>query len=316
MAPLEKQSQASTRSQRPDVFLFSQVRTASNLLSRMLSTQPGWTQSLYHFRPSHISAVDLSCQGGLSREQYEELKAELGKAFDQLEQARQAAIAEDTSLFVKNHLCNVLQPSTVLKGITDTRPIIHPQDAAARTTNPTIFSDEYLLQWKPIFLIRHPLLVIESWYKAETRVRPIDVHDQTWYSHTTFHFIRHLYDWYVTRADAGQQPVVIDADDVIDGGEALAKLCQECGMDKESIRYEWDAKPVEKNGSASPRSMSFMGGIWMSRGVDKGKSSRVVDEENKYEEWKREFGEEVGGVLRGLVEREMLDYEYMKRRAV
>ena len=39
-------------------------------------------------------------------------------------------------------------------------------------TNPTIFTDTQMLSWQPLFLIRHPLAVYSSWYRAEGRLAP------------------------------------------------------------------------------------------------------------------------------------------------
>jgi hypothetical protein len=44
------------RSQCRDVFLFSHPRTASNLLSRLLSDQPGWVQTEYHWQTTFMFA--------------------------------------------------------------------------------------------------------------------------------------------------------------------------------------------------------------------------------------------------------------------
>ncbi|PHH68682.1 hypothetical protein CDD82_349 [Ophiocordyceps australis] len=309
MATKDKQAQTSIRPRRADVFLFSQVRTASNLLTRLLSTQPGWTQAEYHFLYTHVWAVDISCAGGMNQE----YRGRVEEGFRKLEEARQTAIAEDKSLFVKNHVCNVLQPSTFLKGFEDAQPIVHP-DGRAEATNPTIFSDEYLLQWKPIFLVRHPLLTVESWYKAESRVRRIKIQDAEWICQTTYRYIRQLYDWYTARAEATRRPIVIDADSVIAGGSAMGTLCDECGMDVDKIAYEWEARPIA--GGASPRTRSFLQGIRESTAVDGTRTARDVDAGKRVEEWKTEFGEGVAEGLRGLVERAMADYEYMKRRAV
>lgn len=34
-------------------------------------------------------------------------------------------------------------------------------------TNPSIFSDDLMLSWRPIILIRNPILIYESWLRAE-----------------------------------------------------------------------------------------------------------------------------------------------------
>lgn len=80
-----------------DVFYFAHTRTASHVLCRLLSTQPGWVQSDYHFKRAFDFARDTFGWGPLSdasdehRKGFENL---LQEGFDQILQERQSAASK------------------------------------------------------------------------------------------------------------------------------------------------------------------------------------------------------------------------------
>ncbi|EGD91157.1 hypothetical protein H113_00957 [Trichophyton rubrum MR1459] len=250
---------------------------------------------------------------------------------------------QDKHLLVKNHSFFAVEPSALLDEAQRGKEVppltIVPRPVAseaesgisatpARTkTNLTFFPDEYLLLWQPVFMIRHPALIVESWYRAETRVVPINVKDKVW-SYLTFWYSRSLYDWYVTRATesdgtktaaevksaSSPWPIVVDADDVL-SGECLAKLCSACGMSAEHIKFEWEELPLEAQ-DVSKRHMSYMCDLWTSTGLNQSKSSKGLDMEVRYGKWKEEFGGSVAEGLYEHVQKLMPDYEYLKRRKI
>ncbi|EFE37245.1 hypothetical protein TRV_08101 [Trichophyton verrucosum HKI 0517] len=250
---------------------------------------------------------------------------------------------QDKHLFVKNHSFFVVEPSALLdeaqRGEEVPSLTIVPRPLAAEAeggvsatpartkTNTTFFPDEYLLLWQPVFMIRHPALVVESWYRTETRVVPIGVKDRVW-SYLTFRYSRSLYDWYVARATesngtktaadgnsaSSPWPIVIDADDVL-SGECLAKFCSACGMSVGHIKFEWEELPLEAQ-DVSKRHMSYMRDLWASTGLDQSKSSKGLDMEVRYGKWKEEFGDSVAEGLYERVQKLMPDYEYLKRSKI
>ncbi|EGD96838.1 hypothetical protein TESG_04266 [Trichophyton tonsurans CBS 112818] len=336
----------SERSKCRDVFLFSVSRTLSNVFCRLLSAQPGWVESDYHLQKGFFHSRDKSDWAPLD-EISDELRGEYIELTHQgveiLQKAREDAIKEDKHLLVKNHSFFTVEPSALSNEAQRGKEVpsltIVPRALASEAeggisatpaqtkTNPTFFPDEYLLSWQPVFMIRHPALVVESWYRAETRVVPINVKDKVW-SYVTFWYSRSLYDWYVARATESNGtksaaegysapspwPIVVDADDVL-SGECLAKLCSACGMSVEHIKVEWEELPLEAQ-DVSKRHMSYMRDLWTSTGLDQSKSSKGLDMEVRYGKWKEEFGDSVAEDLYELFQKLMPDYEYLKRRKI
>lgn len=200
--------------------------------------------------------------------------------------------------------------------------------ASITRTNPTFLPDDFLTSWLPIFLIRHPALVFESWYRAESRAGSVDLLDKSWAYITTFRYSRELYDWFVANdpnfmcreeKSAGikhpSKPIVIDADDIIEEG-SLNKLCELCNMHAPFIRYEWEVTRPLEDGRHSPRCLSYMSGLWSSTSIDKSKTSRGINMATKYNQWKEEFGTAVADALHTLVENAMLDYSYLKSKQI
>ena len=77
-----------------DVFYFAHTRTASHVLCRLLSTQPGWVHSDYHFKRAFDYARDtfgwcpLNDASERSREGFEKL---LQLGFDEILNERESA---------------------------------------------------------------------------------------------------------------------------------------------------------------------------------------------------------------------------------
>ncbi|KAK5996009.1 Pyrrolopyrazine biosynthesis cluster protein F [Cladobotryum mycophilum] len=331
------------RSQRRDIFLFSHPRTVSNLLCRLLSNQPGWSQSDYHFLKA-FSFMRNSLHGttpfpDMTPEQREAVDGLLQKSFDRLQQARDTAVAKDENVFIKNHVIHIWEPSGLSQSIWggESAPPFpalpsshHNGDgpASAQRTNPTVFTDEFLKSWLPIFLIRHPALVFDSWYRAERHSDHTNVFDQAWRIYTSFSYTRQLYDWFVANAStpAGpdeqqsvkvecSRPIVIDADDIIEQ-RSIEKLCELCDMDPSIIPHEWEKStpPAEemKNGLAE----KLMKDFWSSTSIDKSKSSAGINMEEKYQKWKDDYGIEAAGKIYERVQEAMSDYDYLKSKKI
>ena len=96
-AKSEQRADTGRRSRCRDVFLFSHPRTASNLLCRLLSDQPGWIQSEYHFQDAFKFARKSFNWGpitDITHEQRQEFEHLLQRGFNKLQQVREAATTE------------------------------------------------------------------------------------------------------------------------------------------------------------------------------------------------------------------------------
>ncbi|KAL4728740.1 hypothetical protein ACLX1H_003139 [Fusarium chlamydosporum] len=95
----------STRLPTQDVFLFALNRTCSHVLCRLLSDQPGWTQSNYHFKRAFDFAREsfnwdsISSVSENHRRGFEKL---LQEGFNEIQTERNLALAELYDWFLYN----------------------------------------------------------------------------------------------------------------------------------------------------------------------------------------------------------------------
>jgi hypothetical protein len=177
-------------------------------------------------------------------------------------------------------------------------------------------------------MIRHPALVFESWYIAESRVGPVDLLDKSWSVHTTFRYTRQVFDWFLSKSrDCTNErqefstichyakQIIIDADDVIEEN-CLQRLCVMCGMQPDHINYEWEATQPPSTSTHSDRHLSYMEGLWSSTFIIKSKTSQGLDMAVKHDQWKEKFGVAVANMLYTLVENALADYNYLNDRKI
>lgn len=185
--------------------------------------------------------------------------------------------------------------------------------------------DSFLLSAVPIFIIRHPLMQTESWYRANVRVGPVDITSPLCKISANTNYCRQLFDWYQSQMTADAYsgpnpkgpgpfpPIVVDADDLLEGKDTIERICDRANFAKDKVLYSWDTVEDE---SRTVIERSYLKGLWESTGVDKSKSSKGVTAEAKHAAWKEEFGQEVADFLLASANRHMPDYEYMKARKI
>ncbi|CEF74574.1 hypothetical protein FGSG_02297 [Fusarium graminearum PH-1] len=319
MGSIDRSKSPEARTQ--NVFLFALNRTCSHVLCRLLSGQPGWIQSNYHFKPAFDFARESFNWGPLnsvSNEQREGVENLLQGGFDEIQTELESAKTKNLSMFLKEHTFYTWEPSKLSQhmwGGPPSPPFTVDQERSseitdAPKTNPTIFPDKWLLSWRPVFLIRHPALTFESWYRAESGARSLDLADRSWAYYTTYQYSRQLYDWFLSKVDPEYGPLVVDADDILDGNSTIKKLCNSLGMDEKHIVYEWDVIKAPEN--AGCRELKFMSDYWNSTSIDSSKSSRGFDMDIAYKRWEKDFGPEDAAKLLAIVEDSMADYNYLK----
>lgn len=172
-----------------------------------------------------------------------------------------------------------------------------------------MLSDEFLRTWIPVFSIRHPAQIAESFYRAENRVRPLAIPVKEHEYYITLKYAREIYDWYLNNTDI--KPIVIEADDLMEGREAIQRLCAATGLDPNHVMYSWDAKDVSNDASLNPFMKSYLAGLHASTGIDKSKMSKNLTIEGKYLQWQNEWGVEVADYLKQLVDCTYDDYKYL-----
>lgn len=131
----------------------------------------------------------------------------------------------------------------------------------------------------------------------------------------TWKWTRDLYQWCCQhQAEGPNKPVILDAHDIIHDPQVILKFCEETGLDKSVLQFEWDSgfdfsKDVRKD-AVDLMTATLKG----SRGILKDKAPLEIDIDAEAKKWKEEFGAEVAEKLEQGVRGAMPDYEYLKER--
>jgi hypothetical protein len=189
-----------------------------------------------------------------------------------------------------------------------------------------MLSDELLLSFVPLFLIRHPALVVDSYYRAKACVQTELSKSHMVYS-TGVRIARAFFEWYEAAAsesnmsagegeDADHQwarkgyPILVDADDIVEG-DTVQRLATAIGMDPEKIPQQWETRSTD---GLDTNSKLFVQAMWGSTRIDKSKSSKGLDLEAKFESWNELYGPEVGKMMADLTNEHMEDYLWLTKR--
>ncbi|KAI6845031.1 hypothetical protein KC367_g4175 [Hortaea werneckii] len=198
-------------------------------------------------------------------------------------------------------------------------------------TNPTIFTDDQMLSWQPLFLIRHPLAVYSSWYRAEGSLAP-DLDTAISRMYMTLRFQREILDWYLAQRQQDSReegtrvpaPIVLDADDIIlsrpdDPDSPLHQLAFSLHMDPSRLLFSWPAEEAARTAGAGldpelqedERVERFLSTIRKSTGLDSSKVARAWDRETCARELTMEFGNVKAEKLLRRVEESQEDWDYL-----
>ncbi|KAM3512698.1 hypothetical protein MY11210_003651 [Beauveria gryllotalpidicola] len=324
-----------TKPRPSDVFFFSCPRTLSNLLVKLLSQQQGWEGSGYYLHSAYLYALKHfsdSVDAEAPPEKRQDYVRQLREGFAKMEAARETAHRNGNALFLKSHCAQIWEPSCLYEAtkkgqfaaeFTLSDSSSSAPAAAPPRTNPTMLPDTYLLSFVPIFLVRHPALMVDSWFRTETRAgHPPDPSLTTRARSQGLGLARALYDWYAAVLESAPAPapdrapgckgvpIVVDADDVLEG-DTVRRLAAAIGMDPAQVLRGWEAQSTE---GMAPLDRSYMQGICESTGIDTSKSARRLDLEARYRSWRETYGVEAGEYMVKVTESYLPDYEYMKSK--
>ncbi|CZT21422.1 uncharacterized protein RCC_07285 [Ramularia collo-cygni] len=283
------------------VFLFSHPRTASNLLVRLLSNQPDWETSDYLFFDAFQYTRD---------------------AFDglELEDVPETARAEHSDLIEQGHqklenfVCTAMdkQKHVMLKDHTLlVTPVESTYGDVVMPTNPSIFPDTLMLSWRPVILIRNPILIYESWLRAEGEPYP-NLESQYAKIYTTLKFQRAVFDWYRHHPECTLQPIVLNADDIIERQDVLERFCELVGMEKEKLVLSWKPSHAPAKFALNERFKRFLQTFQESTGIERSKSSVGITLEERQTQWRKEFGPERASMLVSRVVESWPDFQYLR----
>ncbi|KAF7718835.1 Uncharacterized protein PECH_005833 [Penicillium ucsense] len=330
------------------LLLLSVPRTASNLFLKVLN--PGAQPALktnafsgYFFYPVLSTAA---LEGLTSKEAKDwtpqERQRYLGlcqESFDNLEGLSQEATKENKSIFTKEHVTWLIDPAMLftlqtgsVRSETPMRINVSEEYGSSRTyTQPSILPDEYLRTWQFAFTIRHPALAWPSLYRAIKRAGEEggfvdeDGARGASLSNMTFGWTRIMYDWCVAQPDVPTPPI-IDAHDLIHTPEVALKFCEQTGLDKTCLQFEWSKDGKKKSDhwgdldKNRPDRMDahrqaaniLLGTLEASTGLMKDRTPAHVDIEAEHAKWEVEFGKEMAGLIEKAVRNSMGDYEYLR----
>lgn len=322
-------------------YLITHPRSASNLLVRILSL--GFQHNVlyrqkggYFFLPTGLLGKELKTEGRHVKEWTQDEKTRILASyqddFNEMEEYLEKAQTEGKTAFVKEHsgfITHPLEQTKFLFGDFEVErspwKVTTPARYGIPSTsdlNKTIFPDEFLQTWLPIFLVRHPALAFPSYYRTQLDLKLATKKDdkqlELW---MTLHWSRTLYDWYSQKlcdsiSERETWPIVLDAEDVTHRPEVLIRLCEIVGMDPTKLQFSWKPMSKEDVNDLIPNVMErrFLSTVLASSGVIKEKTSINIDIDIEAKKWKEEFGEDMGEQMERWVRAAMPDYEYMTTR--
>ncbi|KNG80235.1 hypothetical protein ANOM_011376 [Aspergillus nomiae NRRL 13137] len=318
-------------------YLITYPRTGSNLLVRMLGldNQPhmrgGNDRGGYVFLP----VVKLVTELGLRKKEVEDwteeeimqVRRSYQECFAEFQEYLDQASADECSVFIKEHVHFLIDPTTLSKftfrgtpkpsWMVQHLPESCEEKAARFLRNQTILPDEFLRSWLPTFLIRHPALAFPSLYRAllelEGTGNPCE--DEQLGEHCmTMHWTRNLYDWYVWQGNRAGWPIVLDADDIMTDPGLVSEYCQLLGMDPSLLNSSWTPVSKQQLSHMDTFTKRYLSTLLASGGIVADKIAGHIDIELEAKKWCSEFGERAGKRLERLVREAMPDYEFLKAR--
>jgi hypothetical protein len=330
-----------TTDQLEKFYLLTYPRTASNLLIRILNLSEQSniltnSRGGYYFmdpgekqlNPLKTRAAHLNSWTDAEKEALLDC---FQTCFQTLENHISDSILSGKSVFVKEHIPWILSPVADCNLAFPSQPVnSQPLCLSAGSQSPeneTLFSDEWLGFWKPTFLIRNPVLMIPSHYRAEADLSsPEEMAAKSPVQNlkfsTTMSRARKLYTWFRDHSRLCQSPdihgvqwpVILDADDIITNPELIRRYAALVNLDPEKLRWEWDPVPKENQEQLGDAEKRMRSTVNNSRGILKGKTMEGVVLEEEVKKWKEEWGDIEGGKVEDWVRADMQDYEFLKQR--
>ncbi|KAL1644026.1 hypothetical protein SLS61_008959 [Didymella pomorum] len=282
----------------------------------MMSKQPGYQNSGYKLFDAGFASLTQLSRGRLSEWPEAERKAlydTFRQGFDSLQDEVENARKNGKQSFIKEHAMLLSGPDKVFSHVYGHDGVellvLKERDAPdSSQTNPSSLPDSLLLSVRPVFQIRHPILMFPSMVRAEQRafglgaIRP---RDPILAVTLTLRHSRALYDWYRNQSSEAR-PQVIDADDIINDRAAVSHVCAAVGLSPDAVQYEWETKE-----ETDPKRAVFLSTINSSKGIIPGLAARGLDFDTEKAKWKAEFGNEDGEDIAKFVLDAMPDYIYL-----
>ena len=237
------------------IFVFDSTRLRSHLFFRYLSTHPA-LEPIYH---PFLSAAMFGPDQIANYLEHSEIREEelatyrktlavpdtYAENIRKLESAVQSA-KESGKIAVSNeHWFNMMSSDMVLRLL---RGDISEPDQLGR--NPTLLPDELFDAVRPIILIRHPALSVNSIYRTALAVVKTRPGDEDFEMICINRPLRLLYDNFKAR---GRHPIVVDGEDLLWRTEDLNKqLCEKLELSSGGLSDKWEPTSKEEVAKMNP----------------------------------------------------------------
>ncbi|KAK3201238.1 hypothetical protein GRF29_185g241002 [Pseudopithomyces chartarum] len=284
------------------------------MFQTMMAKQPDFQNTGYKLFDAGFATLSQLARGPLSKLPEEERNAlynAFRAGFDDMQDEIEDAQKNGKQTFLKEHALLLSGPDKLFDlfyrddGL---KPIVLTDRNAPDQahTNPTSIPDSFLLRLRPIFQIRHPILMFPSVLRTEKKaLGTLHPKSPLVAAALTLSHSRALYDWYLNH-EGGPRPQVIDADDIMTDKSAVRRVCIETGLDPDAVQYEWETRE-----EPNPVKAVFLSTIYASKGILPGLSSQGLKFETEKAKWKAEFGDDDGEDLAKFVLDAMPDYDYL-----
>ena len=335
-------------SQRPParVYFFTYHRTGSNLLTQLLALedQPNVQRrdrsdinGMRFFLPLLSLKLESGYMGthvqALPPDQREEQVRCIKDCYKRLLQHLENAEQEGKMVCFKDHAHYITEPVAETRlfygdnSIADELPwTLRGPDELVQTDidrselNETLFTDNFLKTWKPVFLIKHPGTAVPSFYRALVKASGSEFVESDQglkfcQKAMALRCVRKLYNFYAqhfsnSQHDQGVWPVVVEFDDIITQPEILVRLCEITGLESSRLRLKWNTKctnePLEWE--------AFRGTLYESTKIDPSRVVGDMDLDKESVKWQEEFEEEVSHRIEASVREAIPDYLFLKSK--
>ncbi|RYO89589.1 hypothetical protein DL764_008552 [Monosporascus ibericus] len=321
-----------TKPIQPRYWLITSPRTASNMLVKILNLDGQGVRHAegggYFFLPGFIRRLHQlqNPMNTWTEEQRTEIHETQQQCFNALQDYIAKAEDEGQIIYVKEHAMFMNDPvkeneHTHGHGVGESQPLKAQglEDHSRSKLNLTSLPDVFLKTWNPTFLIRHPALTLPSYCRAVLSGLEMDgfkrENQDLQDSEVTLRWIRSLYDFYAAHFPEGSPwPLVLDADDVMQSQELVARYAAMAGLDPEKLQFTWEKAPQEAIEKIPASQQRMLSSLLASNRVDTSKLAGNIDIAKEAIKWRSEFGEEAGAKLERLVRNAMPDYEYLRSK--
>ncbi|KAJ1328219.1 hypothetical protein MN608_07555 [Microdochium nivale] len=343
--------QATVAAQPQRHWLVTSPRTASNLLIKMLNLDAQGVrpshQGGYFFKLSVFVRFPLLFHEGPIDSWPEQDRTAVTRVMQQcletLQDHVEASEAAGNPVFIKEHAMFVSNPAVESQFLHPQQPpqfrspVLVTRGIASATRselNITSMPDEFLHTWTPTFLIRHPALILPSYYRTcldhikmaaaaaavatpppasglpKKKGEPTDLE-------MSMKWIRTLYEFYAEyfSQQGRTAPMVLDADDIMKCPSRLVpRYAELVGLDPHKVQLSWERASEKSIKGLLPNERRMLDAILASSGVDASKVAGDVDIDLEVEKWRKEFGEARAQKLKTWVKAAMPDYEFLRER--